>query len=144
MSGVLKKSLYPTLRKVLEGKDELKAANMLLNFVQTGFDYQTDSDQFGYERPLYPDETFFYPYCDCEDRSILFSCLVRELLGLDVVLLNYPNHIATAIHFNKDVKGDAVVIDGKTYIISDPTYINASVGSCAPKYKSLTPGVVVL
>jgi hypothetical protein len=129
---------------VLEGKDELKAANMLLNFVQTGFDYQTDSDQFGYERPLYPDETFFYPYCDCEDRSILFSCLVRELLGLDVVLLNYPNHIATAIHFNKDVKGDAVVIDGKTYIISDPTYINAPVGSCAPKYKSQTPGVVAL
>lgn len=144
MSNVLKKSLYPTLRKVLEGKDELKAANMLLNFVQTGFDYQTDSDQFGYERPLYPDETFFYPYCDCEDRSILFSCLVRELLGLDVVLLNYPNHIATAIHFNKDVKGDAVVIDGKTYIISDPTYINAPVGSCAPKYKSQTPGVVAL
>lgn len=142
MSEVLKKSLYPALREVLEGKDELMAANMLLDFVQTGFNYQTDTEQFGYERPLYPDESFYYPYCDCEDRSILFSCLVRELLGLEVVLLDYPDHIATAIHFDEDVKGDAVVVDGKTYIISDPTYIGAQVGRCAPKYKTISPELI--
>lgn len=142
LSDVTKEDLYPALRKAIEGKDELTAANMLLNFVQTGLDYKTDDQQFGYERPLYPDESLYYPYCDCEDRSILFSCLVRELLGLDVVLLDYPNHIATAVHFNQDVVGDYLMVDGVKYIVSDPTFINAPVGCCSSKYKALSPHVV--
>ena len=142
LSPVIKDSLYPALRKAIEGKTDLQAANILLNFVQTGFQYQTDQEQFGYERPLYPDETFFYPYCDCEDRSILFSCLVRELLGLEVVLLDYPVHIATAICFDQPVDGDYIVVDGKNYVISDPTYIGAVVGQCAPKFKTVSPKVI--
>ena len=142
ISSVLKESLYPALRKAIEGKNELEAANILLNFVQTGFEYKTDDKQFGYERPLFPDETFYYPYCDCEDRSILFSCLVRELLGLEVVLLDYPEHIATAVCFKQPVEGDYLVADGKNFIISDPTYIGAQVGMCAPKYKTVSPKLV--
>ena len=142
LSKVMKTTLYPALRQAIEGKTEREAANILLNFVQTGFEYQTDDQQFGYERPLFPDETFFYPYCDCEDRSILYSCLVRELLGLEVVLLDYPSHIATAVCFNEPVTGDYFVMDGKNYIICDPTYINADVGECAPKYKTISPKVV--
>jgi outer membrane biosynthesis protein TonB len=144
LSDVMKESLYPALRQAIEGKTELQAANILLNFVQTGFKYQTDDEQFGYERPLFPDETFYYPYCDCEDRSILFTCLVRELLGLDVVLLNYPEHLATAVCFNEEVKGDYLLVGDKTYMICDPTYINAPVGCCAPKFKSVSPTVVRL
>lgn len=142
MSQVLKSMLYPTLRKAIEGKSELEAANILLNFVQTGFQYATDDQQFGYERPLFPDESFYYPYCDCEDRSILFSCLVRELMGLEVVLLDYPTHIATAVCFSEDVSGDYMMLDGKKFIISDPTFINAPVGKCAPKYKTVSPNIV--
>ena len=142
MSNVLKASLLPTFSKAIEGKNEVEAANMILNFVQTGFTYKTDEDQFGYERPLYPDETFYYPYSDCEDRAILFSCLVRELLGLDVVLLNYPSHLATAVCFNGKVKGDFLSIDGKDYVICDPTCRNAPVGYCHKNYKNLKPKVV--
>ena len=29
---------------------------------------------------------YYYPYSDCEDRSILFARLVKDLLGLDVVM----------------------------------------------------------
>ena len=142
MSNVLKASLLPSMNKVIEGKSEVEAANMILNFVQTGFTYKTDENQFGYERPLYPDETFYYPYSDCEDRSILFSCLIHELLGLDVVLLNYPSHLATAVHFNEKVEGDYLSIDGKDYIICDPTCRNAPVGYCHKNYKNLKPKVV--
>ncbi len=142
MSNVLKEDLYPVLRKAIEGKSELDAVNILLNFVQTGFEYATDDDQFGYERPLYPDETFFYSYCDCEDRSILFSCLVRELVGLDVVMLNFPKHLATAVHFNEKVAGSYLTVDDKTYIICDPTFIGAAVGRCAKEYKEIEPRVV--
>ncbi len=141
LSELLKETLYPALREAIKGKTDAEAANILLDFIQTGFDYKTDSQQFGYERPLFPDETFYYPYCDCEDRSILFACFVRELMGLDVVLLHYPKHLATAVHFNDDVVGDYLMIEGKKYVICDPTYIGASIGECMPMYKTTEPVV---
>lgn len=144
LSECVKRDLYPVLQKAIEGKKEADAVNMLLNFVQTGFGYSSDMDQFGYERPLYPDETFFYPYCDCEDRSILFSCLVRELVGLDVVLLSYPGHVTTAVHFNEPVKGDYLLIDDMKYVICEPTWPGASVGLCADKFKEKKPIVMRL
>lgn len=142
LSDVVKESLYPALRKAIAGKSDLEAANILLNFVQTGFEYATDQEQFGYERPLYPDESIFYPYCDCEDRAVLYTCLVRELLGLETVLLNYPEHLAAAVHFNEEVEGDYIVFEGKTYLVTDPTFIGAPVGRCAKQYKAAKPKVV--
>lgn len=142
ISETVKEDLYPALRKAIQGKSETEAANILLNFIQTGFAYATDQDQFGYERPLFADESFFYPYCDCEDRSILYSCLVRELLGLDVVLLNFPEHLATAVCFTERVPGDYIEVEGKIYTICDPTYIGASIGRCMTALKTVTPIVV--
>lgn len=139
LSPTAKDRLYPVLREAIKGKTEAQAANILINFVQTGFKYQTDDVQFGYERALFPDESLYYPYCDCEDRSILYSCLVKELLGLDVVLLHYPEHLATAVHFNEDVEGDFLMIDGVKYLICDPTYIGANIGMCMPNFKSVSP-----
>lgn len=144
LSKELKDDLYPALRKAIEGKNQRDAANILINFVQTGFAYATDQDQFGYERPLYPDESFYYPSNDCEDRAILYSCLIRELLGLDVVLLNYPEHLATAVHFTDDVNGDFLDINGKKYIICDPTYIGAEIGRCMPDFKTVRPKIQML
>ena len=108
------------------------AANLLINFVQTAFRYMTDDEQWGYERPFFPEETLYYPYSDCEDRSILYARLVRELLGLDVVFLHYPGHLATAVCFEEDVQGDHIVLDDKKYIVCDPTYINATIGMQMP------------
>jgi hypothetical protein len=56
---------------------------------------------------------------------------VRDLLGLDVALVDYPNHIAAAVCFN-GVYGDYFTINGKKYTICDPTYIGASVGLTMP------------
>lgn len=143
LSEDTKSVLYPMLKKQLEGQTSLTAANMLLNFVQTAFEYQTDGQQFGYERPLFGDETLYYPYSDCEDRSILYSILVRELLGLEVVLLDYPGHIATAVRFpNDEYYGYYITMNGKKYTICDPTYINADAGECMPDYRNTLPDVV--
>ncbi len=142
LSEDVKKQLYPALKKTIEGKGEPEAANVLLNFVQTAFAYKTDEAQFGYERPLFADETLYYPYCDCEDRAILYSILVRELLGLDVVLLYYPGHLATAVCFGTEVYGDYMQIDGKRYIVCDPTYINADIGQAMPQFKHVSAKVI--
>ena len=145
LSKEVKKTLYPPLKKEISGKTLVEAANILLNFVQTAFEYKTDGDQFGYERPLFGDEMFYYPYSDCEDRSILFTILVHDLLRLDIVMLEYPNHLATAVHFPKeDVSGYYVLFNGDKYMVCDPTYIGASVGDCMPQYQNTSAATIMV
>lgn len=144
LSEEVKAKLYPVLRKGIDGKSQIEAANRIINFVQTAFEYQTDQQQFGYERSLFADETFYYPYSDCEDRSILFSILVHDLLGLDVVLLHYPDHLATAVHYTEELNGTYLTLDEKKYYVSDPTYINANVGDCMPQYNKTRPEILKL
>ena len=140
-SGV-ESRLISSLSPLLRGKSEADAANILINFVQTAFRYQTDDRQFGYEKPFFVEELFYYPYSDCEDRAMLFSYLVRKLLGLDVVLLDYPEHIATAVRFNGDVGGDYLMVNGRKYTVCDPTYIGASIGMTMPKFKTVAAKVL--
>ena len=142
LSAQIKEQLYPVLKNKIEGKSLPDAANILINFVQTAFTYQLDEEQFGYERPLFGDETLFYPGSNCKDRSILFSIFVKELLGLDVVLLHYPGHLATAVHFNENVEGDYLMLNNQKYIICDPTYIGATIGQEMPVVKNTKPTVV--
>lgn len=135
-------SLLHAIEPNLEGMTELEAANFLLRFVQTAFDYKTDDQQFGKEKYLTLEETLYYPSSDCEDRSILFSYLVRNLLKLQVVGLDYPGHIATAVNFKSDLTGDRITYDGKVFIICDPTYVNADAGMAMPQFKNVDPKVI--
>lgn len=137
-------SLIEALRPFVQGKSETEAVDVLLHFVQTAFEYKTDDEQFGREKPFFPEETLYYPGSDCEDRAVLFSYLVRKLVGLEVVGLDYPNHVATAIRFKGDVNGDQVIYQQKRYIICDPTYINADYGMCMPQFKNVKPGIIAL
>lgn len=139
----VKETLYPVLRKAIAGKSKPEAANVLINFVQTAFEYKTDQEQFGKSQwAFFADETFYYPYSDCEDRAILYSVLVRELLGLDVVLLHYPGHLATAVCFGENVPGDYFALEGRRYVVCDPTYINAEIGESMPQYKTTQAEII--
>lgn len=137
-------SLILGLKPIIEGKTETEAANILLRFVQTAFQYQTDGDQFGREKSFFSDESLFYPYNDCEDRSIIFSYLIRQILERQVVGLDYPGHIATGVNFTLEVPGDFILVDGKTYMICDPTYINADLGMAMPQFKNVEPKIIEL
>lgn len=144
LSENAKNSLYPTLKKAIENVSQLEAADRILNFVQTAFDYKSDKNVWGEDRAFFPDETLYYPYSDCEDRSILFSRLIRDLLNLEVALVYYPGHMATAIHFTTDVKGDNFIHNGKKFVICDPTYINALVGASMPQFRGCKDISVIL
>ena len=124
----VKDMLYPPLKKTIAGMSEREAVGILLNWVQTAFEYEYDDKVWGHDRAFFAQETLYYPYCDCEDRAILFSRLVRDLVGLDVVLLYYPGHLATAVAFNEEVKGDYLTYKNHKYVVCDPTFINAGVG----------------
>ena len=134
--------LLKQLKPLVEGRSEQEAVNLLLRFVQTSFKYKTDDVQFGSENYLFPEETLYYPYSDCEDRSVLFAWLVHNLVGLDVVGLDFPGHIATAVKFSEPVKGDAVNYKGQHYVVADPTYINARAGMTMPDFRAKRPTVI--
>lgn len=144
LSATAKEQLYPTLRRAVAGKPKPEAANILIDFVQTAFDYKTDEEQFGSERPLFADETLYYPCSDCEDRAILYAILVHDLLGSDVVLLHYPGHLATAVCFDEEVAGDYLLLEGRKYVVCDPTYLGASVGDTMPQYKQMAAEIVTI
>jgi len=144
-SGVYKATATPLQKQLaahMQGMSEQQAVNFLLRFVQTSLKYETDEQQFGEENYLFPEETLFYPYSDCEDRAVLFAWLVQSLLNLQVIGLDYPGHVATAIRFNEPVAGDSVNYKGQRFIVADPTYINANAGMTMPDFKRFQPTVI--
>lgn len=140
----VKKDLYPALKEKINGMNQLEAANKLLNWVQTAFVYELDDKVWGHDRAFFAEETLYYPYCDCEDRSILFSRLTRDLLGLETILVFYPGHLASAVCFTENVSGDYISLNGKRYVITDPTYIGAPVGRTMPDMDNSQAHVILL
>ena len=121
--------VYPTLKAQIEGLSKLEAVNKLLHFVQTGLVYKYDNEVWGYDRPFFAEESLYYDYADCEDRSILFTRLVRDLLDVECVLIYVPGHLLTAVRLTDDIKGDFILVEGRKFMLCEPTCLNgASVG----------------
>ena len=145
--------LEDSLRVKLGEFSELEAAERILNWIQTGMEYEYDENVWGHDRPFFPEETLFYPYCDCEDRAILFTRLMRDLYGVKAMLVyyNHPElggHLASAIHFKNDeeITGDYIEYEGAKYFICDPTIMGAGapVGETMEEMDNGSASVVVL
>lgn len=130
--------------QALQNCGEREAVERLLNWVQTGFEYDYDEKIWGDDRVFFSEESLFYPFCDCEDRSILFTRLVRDLCGLKCVLVYYPGHLAAAVAFTEPTQGDYIDLDGKHYTIADPTYIGAPMGCTMPGMDNMLATVILL
>lgn len=136
--------LLSSMREKLQGLDVKMAVEKVLNWVQTAFVYEYDDKVWGEDRAFFSEETLYYPYCDCEDRAILFTRLVRDLFGLKCVLVYYPGHLASAICFTEEVEGDYIDVDGDRYIVCDPTYIGASIGRTMPGMDNKKASAIIL
>ncbi|MCQ2118668.1 MAG: hypothetical protein MJY84_01960 [Bacteroidales bacterium] len=143
LDNAVKDALYPSLKKAVEGYDIPGAADVLLDFVQS-LPYGYDDKIWGRDRAFFAEETLYYPYCDCEDRAILYSHLVRDLLGLDVILVYYPGHLAAAVKFKEAVKGDYISIDNERFLVCDPTFIGAPIGVTMPGMDNKGAQVILL
>lgn len=157
LSESAKKQIYPQFKEMFkaiaesikeQGIDEANitptCVDMLCHWIQTGFVYEYDDKVWGHDRAFFADETLYYPYCDCEDRSILLTRIVRDLLGLKCALVYYPGHLATAIAIGENIKGDYIRIGGIKYIVCDPTYIGASIGMTMPDMDNESAKVIIL
>ncbi len=141
-SRLLNRSLRDAFIPLIKGKSQSEALDILLNFVQNAFKYKVDNEQFKREKVMFSSETLFYPYSDCEDRAIFFSYLVKTLLDLNVIGLQYSDHMATAVQIDEKLKGEYIKVNKENYILADPTYINARVGMSMPKYKGVKPYLI--
>ena len=144
MDESVSQMLYPDIKNKIEGLSDVQAVNQILNWVQTAFQYEYDDKVWGHDRAFFAEETLYYPYCDCEDRAILFTRLVRDLLGLKCILVYYPGHLASAVCLKQQVNGDYISLDGDVYTICDPTYIGAPVGITMPEMDNRSAKVIKL
>ncbi|MFP4288842.1 MAG: hypothetical protein ACLFQS_06265, partial [Bacteroidales bacterium] len=120
-SNTFVQSCENVLTPLIENMNDTQKVNFLLRMVQTSFEYQTDIEHFGGQRYMLPDEVIHYAYSDCDDRAVLFAWLVRNFANKQVAALLYPEHLATAVHFeNGNPPGDYVMIDGKEFVVADP------------------------
>lgn len=136
--------LLVQLGKIIDGKSEEEAVNILMRFTQTAFQYKDDTSQFGTENYLFPEETLHYTYSDCEDRVFMFAWLVKNLTGLKVVGLKYPGHFSAAVKFNEKVSGQSVSYQGGQYMITEPTYKGGRVGQAPPQHKKANPTIAAI
>ena len=147
LDSITKSTLYPQAQEAVRGLSPWQAVAKLLNWVQTGFPYAYDDDVWGHDRVFFPSETLFYPNSDCEDKAILFSTLVREVLNLDVLLLYFdnPEHLLTAVHIPIEEKpGEFVMYNDKRYMVCDPTLKNGPIGRNMTYYVGATPKIIVI
>ena len=144
METSVSEKLYPVLREKINGLDQKEGVERLLNWVQTAFEYKYDEEVWGHDRCFFAEETLYYPYCDCEDRSILLSRLVRDIMGLKTILVHYPGHLAMAVGFTEEIQGDYILVDGSRYVVCDPTYIGASVGMTMPEMNNSRAKIILL
>lgn len=128
VSNRTKESVKKAFTPLIKDLSETEAINLLLSFVQQAFPYKTDIYAYGKERYFFADEVLHYPFSDCEDRSVLFTYLVKTLLTNDVAAISFPGHMATVISTNEPVIGASLSYNNKIFIIADPTFTGAPAG----------------
>lgn len=137
----LRQQLVEQIKTQLSGMKSDDAVAELLSFTQSVFDYATDEDYHGFEKPYFLEETLFYPKNDCEDRAIFYSWLVWNALGHKSQLISFPGHEAATVLLDHKVDGTGYEYNGKTYYISDPTYIGSTTGMVMPIYATQSPHI---
>lgn len=98
-----------------------KAVNFLLSFVQS-LAYAKDMDVLGKEKFAFPEEALANDFSDCEDRSMLFAFLVREVTNLQSIGLLYKDaaHMNVAVENWRKNHGDISVYD-MDFVVCEPS-----------------------
>jgi hypothetical protein len=113
-------SLIPLLKRNVKGLNVKNGVDYLMRFTRYAFLYETDSEVFGKERRLSPEQTLLFEQSDCEDRAALFFYLVKEIYNLPLIVLAYPEHVTIAVKFDKPI-GKPIVYNGVKYSVCEPT-----------------------
>lgn len=137
----LREDIVEQLKSQLAGMSDREAVNTLMALCHKGFNYSTDQDFHGFEKPYFLEENFIYDKNDCEDRAIFFSYLLWNALGLPCQLVQYPGHESATVAVDEDIAGYFYNTDGMKYYSADPTYIGSTIGMVMKAFRSASPTV---
>lgn len=137
----LRRSLVKQMKEQLSGMSGDEAVAKLLEFMHSVFDYATDEDNHGFEKPYFLEEMLYYPKNDCEDRAIFYTYFLWNALGKPTQLISFPGHEAATVCLDTPVEGTAYDYDGETFYISDPTFIGSKTGMIMPTYRTTPPKI---
>lgn len=143
LSNATYHSLIPLLRENIKEMNQKNGVDYLMRFTRYAFPYQTDTENFGSEKRLSPEQTLLYEHSDCDDRAALFFYLVKELYNLPMIVLSYPEHVSIAVKFDKPI-GNSIEYKGANYSVCEPTpqKEDLNVGQALPTLRKATFDVV--
>lgn len=149
VSGFARSNIQPELRadlvaqmkEQLAGMEPDEAVGKLLTFMHTVFDYATDEEFHGFEKPYFVEEMLYYPKNDCEDRAIFYTYFLWNALGRESQLVMFPGHETATVRLDKPVEGTSYTYDGMTFYMSDPTFIGSVTGQIMPMYENTPPTI---
>lgn len=107
VSDSLRSTLLEPLKKIMNQVAKGYEVDFLLRFAQQVAQYKTDQEYWGYERFMLPEQTLLYRVGDCDDNAILFSFLVKELLKIPTILIDYNGsggHVNTGVFITPEMQ----------------------------------------
>jgi len=130
LSDKSSKNLVQQLQEVTAYMPKSKGVDFILKFVQS-LSYAKDGEVWGHEKFSFPEEVIAGDYSDCEDRSMLFAYLVREVLNLQSIGLVYPNsqHMNVAIENWNAKQSYDIKAYNMDFIICEPSGKNIPAGT---------------
>ncbi len=120
LSATTQSTLLPELQKMMDGKSNEEALEVLVAFTRTGFKYKSDWNIYDDEHPMFAEEVFLSEYSDHEDRSALLYFLIKEMLDLPMIVITHYNFNTTiGVELEGEIKRP-YEHKGRNYVICDP------------------------
>lgn len=137
LSNETYRSLINELRAAVKGMNKKNGIDYLMRFTRYAFPFKGDTENFGTEKRLLPEQTLFYEGSDCEDRTALFFYLVKEIYDLPMIVLSFPQHVTIAVKLDKAI-GHTIDYNGEKYSVCEPTpqKEDLSIGQISKELKS--------
>lgn len=122
LSKQAKESLISSLKESTRNMFPSKQIDFLLQFAQTAFVYKKDYEWMGVEKFAFPEEVLANQFADCEDKSVLFAYLAKEVLDLPSVALIYyvDNHLNVGVAFNHKSAYN-FIYNNQKYLVCEPS-----------------------
>ena len=144
VSSVLKENLIEQFYPILSKMDRLESAAFLQQFVQKEFVYISENQKDEFHKNRFAEEIIASKSGDDRSKAVLYSWLVRILLHLPVVGVQFPEYYSTAVCYDSSLDGNYYYLNREKYYITDPTYLNAPIGVTMPAFEGLTPQLIDL
>jgi len=133
ISDQARESIIEPLKEITSQLPMNQRAPFLLKFVQQAFNYKTDTENYGYEKYNYPEETLNASFVDCEDKTLLLAFLYKEILEVNSVLLVFhkKKHVCLGAAVPGYTNAYSFKYKGESYVSCEPTGLNYPVGKSA-------------